>query len=384
MRLEPWPISRRHVISTVRHSILLMLMKTQMRFLFAVTILALTTTHLWSQGSPLVELTVSSTRLKCDSGFADVVYGYKRGTATPADLQLEFIFIQTSKHNGRFKSCFHLSSKVDDVTPPAYLAIGDGVIDLPNDNQLHVFGDGRHSQTDADITLAEIRDWLDQPDIRATIDSLLDHKTKLRAGKPQNGVVAASRTRAAHAEQQAKMETRWVQSNPKKVVWSSDGSANVLVDHSIELQGSRDWQEVTLYFQPPELAQIERVLLDVLPSLRSRVNGDRRLVLFDVKPHLESIENGTTRLEFHRCRFLGNESDETAANCIDFLSDTGWMVPDFAGQDASHQLVLELRKPVTVRRDSMFAITIDAGGAPDLKQLSRIRVSFSGRLQDGG
>ena len=164
-----------------------MLMKTQMRFLFAMTLLALAATNSWSQDSPLKKLTVSSTRFKCDSGFAEVTYAYKRGTAKPADLQLEFIFIQTSKHNGRFRSCFHLSSKVDDVTPPAYLAIGDGVTDLPNDNQLHALGDGRHSQTDADITLAEIRDWLDQPTIRATIDSLQEHKAKLRAGEQKAG-----------------------------------------------------------------------------------------------------------------------------------------------------------------------------------------------------
>lgn len=174
------------------------------------------------------------------------------------------------------------------------------------------------------------------------------------------------------------MDARWVQSSPEKVVWSSEGSAKVLGDHSIELQGSNDWQELTLYFQPPELAQISRVLLEVLPSARSRANGDQRLVLFDVKPHLESDEKATTQLEFKSCRFLGNEADDTAANCIDFLSDTGWTVPDFVGKDACHQLVLELREPITVQRNNMFAITIDSGGAPDLKQLSRIRVSFSG------
>jgi formylglycine-generating enzyme required for sulfatase activity len=180
------------------------------------------------------------------------------------------------------------------------------------------------------------------------------------------------------AEQPANMDARWVQSIPEKVVWSSESSAKVLGDHSIELQGSNDWQELTLYFQPPELAQISRVLLEVLPSARSHANGNQRLVLFDVKPHLESDEKATTQLEFKSCRFLGNEADDTVANCIDFLSDTGWTVPDFVGKDACHQLVLELREPITVQPNKMFAITIDSGGAPDLKQLSRIRVSFSG------
>ena len=154
-----------------------------MRFLLAISLLVFAATNLWSQDSPLKELTVSSTRFKCDSGYADVTYGYRRGSSKPAELQLDFIVIQTSKHNPRFRNCFHLSSKVDDVTPPAYLALGDGVIDLPDDNQIHAIAGGRVFHTDADVTLAELRDWLDQPKIRATIDSLKEHTAKLRAGE---------------------------------------------------------------------------------------------------------------------------------------------------------------------------------------------------------
>lgn len=298
-----------------------------MRLLIVMAFAAFASTNSFGQDNPLDKLTVTSTRLKCLSGFAEVTYGCRRGASNAAETKLEFVVIQTEKCNSRFQTIFHLSSKVDDVTPPAYLAMEEHTVDLPNKNQVHAISGGRYQQTDSDVTLAEIRDWLDQPDIRATIDSLLDHKTKLRTGKPENDGVAAIRTQAVRAEQRANMETRWVQSSPKKVAWSSKGSANVLGDHSIELEGSSDWQEVTLYFEPSELAQIERVLLEVLPSSRSRVNGDRRMVLFEVKPHLESVKHGTTQLEFRSCRFLGNEADETVANCIDFLSDTGWTVP---------------------------------------------------------
>lgn len=190
--------------------------------------------------------------------------------------------------------------------------------------------------------------------------------------------VAAILATRVFAEQPANRDARWVPSSPEKIVWSSKGSAKVLGDHSIELQGSSGWQELTLYFQPAELAQISQVRLEVLPSARSRANADQRLVLFDVKPHLESAEKATTQLEFKSCRFLGNEADDTAANCIDYLSDTGWTVPDLVGKDACHQLVLELSEPIPVKRNNKFAITIDSGGAPDLKPLSRIRVSFSG------
>jgi formylglycine-generating enzyme required for sulfatase activity len=191
--------------------------------------------------------------------------------------------------------------------------------------------------------------------------------------------VLAILTPTAGAEQPANLNPRWVHASPTKVVWSSEGSAEVLKDHSIELTGSKAWQEVTLHYQFPELVEITRVLLEVLPSSRPRENVDQRMVLFDVKPHLKGDEKTTTRqLEFKSCRFLGNEADDTVANCIDFLSDTGWTVPDFVGKDACHQLVLELGEPITVQRNGMFAITIDSGSAPGLKALSRVRVSFSG------
>ena len=183
---------------------------------------------------------------------------------------------------------------------------------------------------------------------------------------------------SVHAERPADKDHRWVLSDPEKIVWSSKGSADVLQDKSIRLRGSDDWQEFTASFRLPEFAKIKHVRLEVMPSagLQSRI--DKRLVLFDVKPHLESDEDGTTPLEFQSCRFLGNEDDETAANCIDHLSDTGWTVPEFSGENAAHQLVLELAEPIALQGDDMFAITIDSGGASDLQTLSRIRISFSG------
>ncbi len=190
-------------------------------------------------------------------------------------------------------------------------------------------------------------------------------------------VVVAILTPTVGEDQLGKLNSAWVQASPTKVVWSSEGSAKVLKDHSIELQGSNAWQEATLHYQFPKQIEVRRILLEVLPSERSLANGDQRSVLFDVKPHLKSTSKGVTQLEFQTCRFLGDENDETAANCIDFLSDTGWTVPRFTGKDACHQLVLEFREPITVQRDQMFAITIDSGSAPDLTALSRVRVSFS-------
>ena len=158
-----------------------------MRLLIAMAFAALACTCSFGQDHTLDELPVTSTRFKCLSGFAEVTYGYRRGTSNIAETKLEFVVIQTDKHSSRFKTIFHLSSKVDDVTPPAYLAMEENTVDLPNKNQMHSFMEGRYLQTDTDVTLAEIRAWIDQPDILATVDSLLDYQAKTRAGKQKSG-----------------------------------------------------------------------------------------------------------------------------------------------------------------------------------------------------
>ena len=158
-----------------------------MRLRIAMAFAALACTNSFGQENPLDELTVTSTRLKCLSGFAEVTYGYRRVTSNVAETKLEFVVIQSDQHDSRFKTIFHLSSKVDDVTPPAYLAMEENTVDLPNKNQVHAFSGGRYLQTDSDVTLAEIRAWIDQPDILATVDSLLDYKAKTRAGRQKSG-----------------------------------------------------------------------------------------------------------------------------------------------------------------------------------------------------
>ena len=167
-------------------------------------------------------------------------------------------------------------------------------------------------------------------------------------------------------------------SHPEKIEWASKGFAKVLSDNSIQLRGAKQWQEFTLYFRPQMLTDIKRVRLEVLPPANPQPRGDKKLMLFDVKPHLENNEQETTPLEFQQCRFLGNEDDDTAGHCIDFVSDTGWTVPPFADRKTGHELVLEFDKAVAVRGGDMFALTIDSGGADDLLTLSRVRVSLSG------
>ena len=155
-----------------------------MRLLLVMAFAVLASTNSLGQDKPLDKLTVATTRLKCSSGFAAVTYGYRRGISTAAKTKLEFIVIETGKHM-HFQTAFALSSKVDDVTPPAYLAMAgtENTVDLPNNNQVHALSAGRYQQSDSDVTLAEIRAWLDQRDLLATTDSLLGYTAKLRADR---------------------------------------------------------------------------------------------------------------------------------------------------------------------------------------------------------
>ena len=157
-----------------------------MRFLVAMAFASLACTNLFGQSDPLDHLIVTSTRLKCSSGYAEISYGYERASSNIAKTKLKFIVIQTSKYSS-FRTLFFLSSKVDDVTPPAYLGMEGHTVDLPNKVQIHTVGGGRYGSADSDVTLEEIRAWLDQADLVATTDSLLEFTAKIRAAKQPIG-----------------------------------------------------------------------------------------------------------------------------------------------------------------------------------------------------
>ncbi|MBB3209346.1 hypothetical protein FHS27_005186 [Rhodopirellula rubra] len=157
-----------------------------MRFLIAASLITIATANACGQESPLAELTVTSTRLSCPSGFAEVTFAYRRGKADSDKLQVDFIVIQTSPHS-QFKTTVHLSSKVDDVTPPAYIALPEWAVDLPHDHQIHAVTAGRYHTVDSDVTLGEVRRWLDQREVEVTIRSLLEYRTKSRAAKHNTG-----------------------------------------------------------------------------------------------------------------------------------------------------------------------------------------------------
>lgn len=187
-------------------------------------------------------------------------------------------------------------------------------------------------------------------------------------------------TFTGHAEQPIDAGTRWFQLRPHEIVWSAKGSSRIRKDDSIEVKSLGDWQEFTLYFWFPKPTTVKHIRLEFLP-FESSPRHDTARTLFEVKPLLKNRLGETTRLEFQDCKSLGQFDDDTTANCIDSLSDTGWNLPRSGGARSSHQLVLQLTDPVSVNDKTLFGLTIDSGGAPDVEAVSRIRISFADAIQ---
>lgn len=171
----------------------------------------------------------------------------------------------------------------------------------------------------------------------------------------------------------------WVQSNPEEIRWTTEGSAQVLDDNSIQLHSSANWQDFSLDFRQPALGEISHVRLEVLTSADEENSENTKMTLFDVKAYLRNEKNESNAVEFASCNYLGNNSDDTADKCIDGMSDTGWTVPEFDGKEACHALVFELTEPIVVEESNRFELAIDSGGAANLLSLPRIRISFSGK-----
>lgn len=169
----------------------------------------------------------------------------------------------------------------------------------------------------------------------------------------------------------------WIPEKPVHIKWTSGGKSNILEDHSVQLTRSVGWQECTLYFQFSEPTTIEKMQLEWMPLQDPKAYSEKELILFDVKPHLKHHSGDFTQLEFKNCTFLGNPDDSTIANCIDFLTDTGWKIPAFEEQQLPHVLVMQLSKPVTISSHQEFGITMDLSASTKKTSQTRFRVSFN-------
>ena len=172
----------------------------------------------------------------------------------------------------------------------------------------------------------------------------------------------------------------WIPARPVEAAVSSGGTARILDDHSVQLEGDVPWQEANLQFEFGKPTNVEEIRLEILPvdspAGSQFGRGGDKLMLFDVKPSLEDQTGNFTSLEFASCNYLQNSSDETAANCIDDLTDTGWKVPPLPADATAHELVLRFEKPITLRAGQRLTLTVDSGGADELAVLNRIRFAF--------
>ncbi len=355
-----------------------------MRLLIAWTFFVLAVTNSFGQDSPLVELTVTSTRLKCLSGFTEISYGYKRGASNDAETRLEFVVIETDEYNSRFRVDFHLNSKVDDVTPPACLAMDENTVDLPNEYQVHevAHSKGRYRQTDSDVTLAEIRAWLDQPDIVATTDSLIDFKTKMRNGS----VAIVSETKIVAAEEVWHSLTPQMATEKQS---SGDGDHGLpsFSDGSVQtaLPGPNA-SEVVLLFRFASRTEIRRVRVELLPDTRfadgrlGRNPERKKLMLFDIEARIVGEDGELKRTEWQSCTVSkdNQEPDNTdGGNLIDAASDTGWSIPKVANADDVPYAIMTFPSNIVIAANGCLLLSFDVGGHPDFDTPARYRVSCS-------
>lgn len=171
---------------------------------------------------------------------------------------------------------------------------------------------------------------------------------------------------------------QFIAATPKHVNFVSSGTSEILNDRSVQLNPTDQWQEYALHFSPADLpSKVSVVQLEILPRDSAQSSNSKPTLLSDVKPHLKQQDGQTVQLDFSKCTFTGDVNDDLTVHCIDYLSDTGWQVPEFTDKHRVHHLLLHLEKPVEMENVTDFALTIDAGGAGQFSAVSRVRVSFA-------
>ncbi len=92
---------------------------------------------------------------------------------------------------------------------------------------------------------------------------------------------------------------------------------------------------------------------------------------------------------FQNARSQADVNDDLTVHCIDYLSDTGWQVPEFTDIHRVHHLLLHLEKPVEMENVTDFALTIDVAGLDSSPLYREYEFSFADAsshlpAQDGG
>jgi hypothetical protein len=205
---------------------------------------------------------------------------------------------------------------------------------------------------------------------------------KLKAGirKRDQGIKWRYTQRRADELPWRNEQAQWISARPTEVTVAKDGMAKILDDHSVRLEGDVRWQEASLGFEFDTSTSVEEIRLEILPvdsPAGPRFGrGGRKLIVFDIKPSIKDQDGKSSRLDFTSCTYLQNPSDETTAGCIDYLTDTGWTVPNLPADAVAHELVLRFEKPIVLRPGQRLTLTVDSGGGDELAVLNRIRFAF--------
>ena len=185
----------------------------------------------------------------------------------------------------------------------------------------------------------------------------------------------------AFARPAVSQQPQWIPTRPHKVVIRPQDTSRVLDDQSVQFDEDANWGDATVYFAFKKPTTIRKIRFELLPSkeLGSQRLGSagKRLLLFDVKPIREDRTGKRSYLQFSKCERLKFPDDDTLESCIDYLSDTGWVVPPLSKGASSHELIMQFGQAITFSSVQFFALEVDlGGGGPEFGILSRIRVSF--------
>ena len=270
------------------------------------------------------------------------------------------------------KLTFHYPNELDCLQEHVQLSDAQGIVstEFPPNADIGLLR-LEHAGGTAEPPMKELLDG-----VKRAPGEVIQRSIQLTKSKKQNNaVIEKAVTSGDHTEKPAS----WIPGRPQKTTVSG-GSFSILDDHSVRLEGNVRWQEVTTYFGFDKPTRVDEVRLELLPvdspSGPQLGRGGEELILSEVTARLEKQTGKPTIHEFSSCISLLNPEDDLTIHCIDFLSDTGWIVPALPADAEAHSLVLRLDEPVTLQPDERLVLTVDSGGAQKSAVLNRIRFSF--------
>lgn len=228
-----------------------------------------------------------------------------------------------------------------------------------------------HPAGAAELSMQELLD-----EVKQSPGKVIRRNIQLRKSKQQKN---AGSDKAVTTGDHATNPASWLPIRPQKTIVSS-GSATILDDHSIRLEGDATWQEVTTDFtfdQPTTVDELRLELLPVdTPAGPQLGRKGKQVMLFDVKAGVQEQTGKWTAREFSACTSLMNPDDQTTIDIIDYQSDTGWTVPVLPENAEAHTLVLRFDEPVTLQPSERLVLIVDSGSINELAVLNRIRFAF--------